>query len=203
MSPFRTRSLAALSVAALLLAGCSAQTDSARGDAPSVTQDTTTPSDSRTRERVENESIELPVGPRVSAPASTQTSAPEPTPSATGDEEAEDEEEGAEVESDCAGQDLVVESENDLVLSRGTCGTVTVTTTGATLRFENAERLVVVGDANIINAGTVSTVEVQGSSNIVNIQQAGDIGITGSANIVTVTTKKGKVKDRGTANVVN
>lgn len=214
MSPFRIRSLVALSVAALLLAGCSAETDSALGGASSVAQPTTIPSATRTEDRVENESIELPVGPRVSAPASTEGSTPEPSPTRTGDDAADDdasaegentddEEEGTELEPDCAGQDLVIESMNDFVLSSGTCGTVTVTTTGAILRFEGAERLIIVGDSNVINAENISTVEVQGSSNIVNIQQVGDLSITGNANILTVPTKKGKVKDRGAANVVN
>ena len=128
------------------------------------------------------------------APVETET-IPEDAASTDADDSATTE--------DCAFLDVVVTEPNSTTTFTGECGSITIQTLDATVSFESAHSLTVMGQgATVTASGKVGAASIDGQGNSVEFADVESIAVSGDSNSVTAD-RAGSISVLGADNTVN
>ena len=101
-------------------------------------------------------------------------------------------------------KDSVVDETGTVVRFSGHCDSITIDAVGAVVYYESVGRLTIKQTGSVTQGGDISRLEISGSSNSVTVN--GDLKeayLSGVGNAVSASGTVGKVSDTGTGNAVN
>lgn len=212
--------LAALAVASLGFAACSAGVEATPQDAAvnnggsqSAPVQTNSPAAQQSEGRGDT-TVDVKVGSGgVTAPGVTVGPGGVSAPGATvgpggvsGSSDSEDSNAGNTENArsvDCD-KDSVVDETGTVVRFSGHCDSITIDAVGAVVYYESVGRLTIKQTGSVTQGGDISRLEISGSSNSVTVN--GDLKeayLSGVGNAVSASGTVGKVSDTGTGNAVN